>query len=394
MKFYIVLLILLFESAFGYCVGSVSDSNTVVSILTCAPGKEIYSIYGHNAVRIVNKNENSDLVFNYGTFDFKTPGFTLKFMRGKLPYHISVAPYPNFIYEYDYFKRSVTEQVLNLDSLEKQQIVQFLRWNMRPENKNYKYDFFQDNCATRLRDIIQKFAIHTQWDETKTSGKTFRTIIKEYQKDWPWLNFGVDLIIGSPADKVTSLHQQAFIPDYLATAIANASIKKQSVVPLTLSTVEVLSFDDDKMDVNFWYGPNVVFYLLLAFEIFLFFTVVPVRFRTWLRKYDQLWLSIILLSSVLMMFMWFFTDHIPTKNNWNLLWANPLIGIWWFLNGKNKKYTLALQGILYTLLIISMVNALPGAQFLPQFFHPVIFSIGTIIILKLMRMSKNERQIA
>ena len=122
-----------------------------VSILTCAPGDQLYSMYGHNAIRVRDNAIGTDLVFNYGTFDFNTPGFAIKFMRGKLPYLLSVARYDDFIYEYTYFQRDVMEQELALSQEQKSGIISFLDENMRPENRAYAYDFFQDNCATRLR---------------------------------------------------------------------------------------------------------------------------------------------------------------------------------------------------------------------------------------------------
>jgi hypothetical protein len=126
-------------------------SDVTISILTCVPGKEIYSIYGHNAIRIQDRSSQSDIVYNYGTFDFDTPGFTLKFMRGKLPYLLAEGDFVRFMREYQYFERAVTEQVLDLDSIQKKQIIDALAFNMLPENRAYKYDFFMDNCATRLR---------------------------------------------------------------------------------------------------------------------------------------------------------------------------------------------------------------------------------------------------
>ena len=130
-----------------------------VSIITCAPGDELYSIFGHSAIRVNDSINQIDLVFNYGTFDFDTPNFYLKFMRGKLNYMLSMAPYDRFLFEYVYYKRSVWEQVLDLSEVEKNNLFQALIINAEPEHRNYHYHFFFDNCATRIRDMAAGYEI-------------------------------------------------------------------------------------------------------------------------------------------------------------------------------------------------------------------------------------------
>lgn len=373
---------------FSFSYAQQKDSEDVlISVLTCSPGEALYSIYGHNAIRIYDRNSGIDVVYNYGTFDFNTPGFALKFMRGKLPYLLSTAGYADFLREYEYFKRDVDEQLLNLDSIEKQKIIQFLAINMLPENRAYKYDFFKDNCATRLRDIISANIIGVKWDESKSSGKTFRQIIKEYQQNMPWTNFGIDLIIGAPADKVTTLQDEAFIPDYLSNAIQNAAITTPSSKKLVASSFSVLSFDKDKsISFPFYLSPWFLFLILLLIELNFLFRFLAKKMSPWMAKYDKVWLVLISISSLLMIFMWFGTDHIPTKNNYNLLWCNPLLVVFWWKKAKEKKtfvkwFFLLLSGLLF----ISFVNAIPGIYLLPQYFHPIVLLIASILMLKLYR---------
>lgn len=353
-------------------------SDITVSILTCAPGHDIYTIYGHNAIRIVDNTAGTDLVYNYGTFDFKTKGFIIKFMRGKLPYTLDVATYNRFIAEYDYFQRDVTEQVLSLDSLQKQKVVKYLEVNMQPENRTYKYDFFMDNCATRLRDIIDHNITGFTWDTTRASNKTFRQIIKEYQNRMPWTNFGIDLIIGAPADQKTTLSQETFIPDYLAEAIQFAKYADPKQNGLQLKENKILGFDLPNSNPNFLLSPYFLFLLLLLIEINIFFRHLRGISTHWIKKYDQFWLIVLTLASVLMLFMWFGTDHIPTKYNWNILWASPLITLWWW----KKETSPWLSYIIAFGLVITIINAIPGIQILPQYFHPIVGIISLILILK------------
>ena len=134
------------------------DSSRIrISLLTCTPGDELYSIFGHSAIRIIDSNSVTDYVFNYGTFNFEDDGFYLKFIRGKLLYFLSVENSQDFMYEYSSMRRGITEQVLNFSAEEKKQIEYALIENLKDENKYYKYDFFLDNCTSRLRDIILKY---------------------------------------------------------------------------------------------------------------------------------------------------------------------------------------------------------------------------------------------
>lgn len=367
-----------------------TDESIKISILTCSPGDQVYSIYGHNAIRIINANQGTDLVYNYGTFDFNTPGFAIKFMRGKLPYMLSVVEFYDFLGEYQYFNRSVTEQELQLDSIQKQKIIEYLNVNMKPENRAYKYDFFDDNCATRLRDIIDKNVDQFEWDESKASGKTFRQIIKEYQKKMPWTDFGIDLIIGSPADRKTTLSEESFIPDYLSTAIFYARYQDDTKTGLQYKKTEILPTLKIGAPNNFLWSPWIVFLILLLVEINIFIRVLRGQNSKWIQLYDKVWLVVVTLSSALLLFMWFATDHIPTKYNWNILWANPLIPFWWWANRKGSHSSFWIGFVIVFCVFISVLNAIPGLQFLPQFFHPFIIVIGAIIFLKGLRVCKNK----
>jgi hypothetical protein len=366
--------------------GDFPSDSIRISILTCAPGDQLYSMYGHNAIRVRDNAIGTDLVFNYGTFDFNTPGFAIKFMRGKLPYLLSVARYEDFIYEYTYFQRDVMEQELALSQEQKSGIISFLDENMRPENRAYAYDFFQDNCATRLRDIIEKHTDGLVWPSASDSLKTFRQIIKEYQQDRPWTNFGIDLILGAPADEVASLREQAFIPDYLADMMEGAIIQVSEERPLVLKTNEVLSFEK-KQDSNFASGsPFFVFLIILIGELRFYFGSANNLQRKLLMYLDHAFLILITCASLLMIFMWFGTDHSPTKYNWNILWANPLWPVWWYASVYKKSYTKFCFNILQLALIMSFLNAVPGLQFLPQYFHPAILPVIGILWFKMRRM--------
>jgi len=360
-----------------------------ISLITVGVGASIESIYGHNAIRVRNTALETDITYNYGTFDFETPGFVLKFMRGQLPYRVSTANYENFLNYYHRERRSVTEQILELDSLEKTKIIQFLEFNILPENREYMYDFFMDNCATRLRDILNNQITDLKWDDTQSSQKTFRQIIKEYQKVMPWTDFGIDLIIGANADKKTDLRLESFIPDYLMTAVSHAT-KTSNGKKLERSKIVVLDVEQESTKIPFFFKPIFLFIVLLLLEINLFFRGLNNKVKPWIKKYDTFWIIILAICSLLMLFMWWGTDHVATKNNWNLLWANPLLPLWYFGNKLfGKHHNIVMYSIL-GLLFVSLVNAIPNLQFLPQYFNFIVSIISVILLLKIIRIHKSS----
>lgn len=374
---------------------SQTDQNLQISLLTCSPGKEIYSIYGHNAIRIRERGSNFDYVYNYGTFDFNTPGFALKFMRGKLPYRLSINNYNRFLDEYNYLQRDVTEQVLQTDSISAARILNFLTENYKPENREYIYDFFFDNCATRLRDVINTgWDGKIRWNESKSSGKTFRSIIKEYQKEWPWLDFGVDLIIGEVADKKASLREEMFIPDYLMVAIRNCEINKSGMYsPISNVERNILSFNRNNKTgiLSLLWHPITVFLILLLLELFILYKSVRNKhFGTnVLKRYDTLWFLLLGIAGTVMLFMWFGTDHQACGQNWNILWTVPVMPLL-AVRYLSDRMQIWLNYFIRLLIALSIVNSIPGIHFLPQYFHPVVGLIGLITILKLIRKKNNS----
>ena len=359
-----------------------------ISILTCAPGQELYSLYGHNAIRIQDASSGSDIVYNYGTFDFDTPNFAVKFMRGRLPYLLSASTFFDFLQEYEYFERAVVEQELQLSGDEKRKILAYLSTNMLPENRAYQYDFFYDNCATRLRDIINAAVPEVVWPDNEQGPKTYRQIIKEYQKDWPWTDFGIDLIIGARADVLADVQARTFIPDYLDKALTVAHQGRTKVERLQYNRKTILDYPKKETSGTWLPSPFVLFCILLFNEIYLLMTGRKGKMKAWLKWYDHAWVVILTLAAILMSVMWFGTDHQATKDNWNMLWANPLWMVWAWRSKFGSTFRSACFGFLIALCLVSFVNAIPGMQILPQYFHWAVAPVCALLILKLIRQKR------
>jgi hypothetical protein len=296
------------------------SSRLRISLLTCTPGNELYSIFGHSAIRIVDSNNVNDLVFNYGTFNFNDDEFYIKFIKGKLNYFVSVQQTEDFIYSYSAEGRGVTEQILNLSEQEKNDIKYALVENLKEENKYYQYDFFYDNCTTRLRDIISKNKQPNPILPYVMPEKTrFRQAIHMYlnKSEQHWSKLGIDLLLGAKTDKIMSAEEQEFLPENLMSAFdkcANQKLvseKNQLTPPTFINQILKPTFT-----------PNFCFWIFFAVILILSFLKNKfVSIITTGLDFTMLFFTGAL--GILFIFMWFGTDHIMTKNNYNILWALP-----------------------------------------------------------------------
>ena len=217
-----------------------------ISLLTCASGEEIYSLFGHTAIRYENYTRGIDAVFNYGIFNFNAPNFILRFALGETDYQLGVTNYERFAAEYYYLERDVWQQELNLTVQEKEKLIMLLEENYRPENRIYRYNFFYDNCATRPRDLIEKSidgTLQYAGDMTDTdSGISFRDLLHKYSKGHPWSRFGMDLCMGSQADKTINRRLMMFVPFYVQEYFNQARIvnKEGETRPLVLNEEKII----------------------------------------------------------------------------------------------------------------------------------------------------------
>ena len=206
--------------------GEKLEGAPTISLLTCYPGKQIYSLYGHTAIRYVNQDEGIDLVINYGLFDSNAPHFLAKFILGETNYTVGALPYPFFIEEYRRENRKVIEQELNLTKEEITQIVKYIDNNLRPENRSYNYNIFYKNCTTQARDAIFN---NLNIQKASPSGgrlegaPTYRSLLHQYTQDHPWIQFGTDLLLGLKADKQLTTTQRQFLPIELMKQIDKLS---------------------------------------------------------------------------------------------------------------------------------------------------------------------------
>lgn len=342
-----------------------------ISLLTVGRAdEELWQNFGHTAIRIKDSILGWDLVYNYGTFNFNDDAFLIKFIKRKLLYYESVDNFPEFEQMYREENRWIREQQLNLTQEQKQQLFEKLTINAREENKYYIYDFLFDNCSTRPRDIILSLFKDKTFAKDADDESTFRQLIDRNVPN-EWLDLGMDLLIGIPTDKKSG-YDRTFLPDELMQLYDSTKIDGK---PLVNSNELILDVVPEHHATN-WLTPGLVFWLLffiilmlqIKFSFFSRFKVIPVLYFILLGLFG--WLFV---------FMWFFTDHLCTKWNLNILWAMPLnIPFFFFVFNKQiTKVTLTFIKVYRILLIVLLI----GWWANPQTYHIAVIPLILIGIL-------------
>lgn len=340
-----------------------------ISVLTCSPGPDLYSSFGHTALRIQDSINGKwvDVVYNYGTFEF-TDDFYFKFAKGQLDYRLSRSSFGDFQYEYLLTGRGIWEQKLLITPEEKQRLFDLLEENYLPENRTYRYDFFYDNCSTRVRDIIKK-AVNNQVNFTYVypDRRTYREAIQHYLDFHAWSDFGIDVALGLPCDKVMEAEGAMFLPDSLMKELEYAT---HGNGPLVSKIEEVIPQEYELEE-----GDGIT-----PLKLLLVILLVQVALGWFLRKkyrvnlLDRLLLFTIGLVGVLVTFLWFFTDHQATVWNLNILWANPLLLIVAFLPSRLWKKSW------WNMYMIGAIIAVVGWPFLPQQMHLAVLPLALSMI--------------
>ncbi len=351
--------------------------NLRISLLTCTPGEDLYSTFGHSAIRITDTVSHRDVVYNYGTFNFEEPGFYTKFIRGKLTFYISTEEFNSFLYSYQYENRGITEQVLNLTCAEKYNLLLLLQTNLMPQNRYYKYDFTFDNCTTRLRDLLEKAtAYKVHFPEILHKEATFRDLIYEYlnYNDKQWSKLGIDILLGSRLDVQMKPREVMFLPDYLMIGFDSATVDGRNLV---YEKNKLIDTDTNAKGRHLLTDPIFIFAFLFLLIVILSFSKNNFVKRT-LIAFDGFLLFVTGLLGFLIIFMWTGTDHLMTKDNYNLLWAWPTNVIAAFYIHAKKQAAIRyffLYALFILLLFICWFN-------LPQHLNPALMPVMGILIFR------------
>ncbi|MEM9856375.1 MAG: DUF4105 domain-containing protein [Bacteroidota bacterium] len=361
---------------------TILSSDAEIRIVTVGPYQgELYSAFGHSGIRVLDPINGLNDFYNYGIFDFDQPNFYLNFARGFLNYRLAVMPYDRVVNFYAYQDRYIHEQVLNLDSAQKQRLFEFLTWNAKPENMYYYYDYFYDNCATRVRDAIEDtFQGKVQFDDSYISTDyTIRDLTDVYLKEQPWGDLGIDICLGLPMDKKATPYMYMFLPDYVESAFDDAKIDQNGrKVPLVKETIITYSTQGTVIIEPSLITPMMVFIFLLFLGIVL--TIWAYKKGKSLFWFDTILFSIIGLVGWLLFVLWVATDHNAAAKNMNLLWAVPLhfpAGI--LLLKRNWS---RFSSVYFTCTAFLMSILLITWSFLPQNLHEVFVPLTFLIVIR------------
>lgn len=320
---YLVLTLVLFMCQVGLRAQRVNDSITV-SLLTCSPGNLVYEIYGHTAVRVEDHTLGTDVVFNYGVFEFNKPHFVWNFLLGKTDYMVQPLPYFLFSMEYEERGSSITSQQLNLTRAEANELYNKLLDNSRPENCHYRYNFLYCNCTTKVRDMLES-AIHGTVKYKERSKKTYRQALHEFTAGSPWCELGDDLLLGASTDTLLTDRTQMFLPSYYMDYVSDAVIYDSAcnARPLLLGKSQVLLKEGIHPQTDTFpvspLGCVGIFggVLLLVFGLEYYF-----RRICW--GVDFFLMPGIGAAGLLVTFMFFFSEHPAVGSNWQVWVFNPL----------------------------------------------------------------------
>jgi len=323
-----------------------------LSLLTCSPGQEVYSLYGHTAIRFRDlRDESQDWVFSYGMFSFKKKFFVLRFMFGLTDYDLGVLPIKAFLEEYSKRGSSVTEQMLNLSPEEKMALTNALFENAAPENRTYRYNYFYDNCTTRARNIIERcMGGQKQYPSEDVETATWRQLVHRYTAGHPWAQCGVDLLLGVKADMKTTAREQQFLPEMLMEDFAGATttLYGQSK-PLVSSTRMTVKPGVQLVEREFPLTPMECAAILLVVSTLIMIAELK-RHRTY-RAWDVVLMTLSGLAGVII-FLMFFSQHPTTSTNLQILLLNPLplIFVW-----KPRRWWWQLWGVLLVAFLVGSI---------------------------------------
>lgn len=341
---------------------SLSDK-AYVSFIACEPGDEVYTVFGHAAIRIKDSQNGIDHCYHWGIFDYNTTDFIYRFVKGETDYEMGIYPTHLFMSEYIYRQSTVYEAIINLTPEEKQHIYENLLTNYEPQNRKYRYNYVFDNCSTRpVNLILSSFNRPTCYD-TKRKESTFRDIISMYTKKGSLLCIGIDIIVGSHADKNITDYESTAFPLLALEYLQHSKLDSSTTAPFLILRDNTIYRGIDRLTQT--KSPMRHLYCSLCILITILILIHYHKTRTIPKITFTVFLTISTLFGLLITFLTFFSEHPLVGYNYNALWLNPmhfLLIIAIFM--KPNKYTS------YTSLFFLITTAAAGIIYLLGIQHP------------------------
>jgi len=334
-----------------------------ISILTIGPGSSLSDAFGHSGIRVIDRVNDYDIVFNYGVYDFNDPGFYGNFVKGRPIYSLGLNSFENFYRNYVNQSRQIIEQKLNLSEYQKKVLVNKLITNSKEENKDYKYNYFENNCSTKIGDIFNVLLEEEIRNEglnlDNINSNSYRKLVYQHVVPNSWGVLGIDICLGSVIDKNITDQDELFLPYNLKLyfdKLGNSNIRNGDLVETSILFGEYIEYKETS------FSP---LYVLLILSLI----IIIVTFLDYLRITRNVFLDIIILLitgliGLLLVYLWFFSNHIASAWNYNLLWAIPfnLILLFQLLKKNQNRWILSYLKINVLMLLLMCLHWIIGIQ--------------------------------
>lgn len=351
-----------------------------VSIITVLPGDAIHTAFGHSAIKVDNR------LYNYGTFSFHAPGFLSNFVKGKMQYYLGIERFDRVLFRYIHREdRSIYEQKLNLTPEQTGELIKFLRFNARKENKYYDYEFVKDNCSSRIRDVLVRVlgeeitfsdAVSEQIGE-----KSYRDYIRSYLGNHPWFDAGIQFTLGTVADRKVPAEDAFFLPEMVLDQFKGCNLTGDSHFIYESELPPGLKGRNKPLlpGIN---PPVLTFSLLIAAEILLYLMALRKKIPgTLLKVFETSAVVINLLGGILLFYLMFFSAHFAVKGNLHILWLTPLsLILLCTMHLQDKRIAKVVATVLFSAALTSVAVFAAGFQKTCTAYYPaVIFYLAVYL---------------
>ena len=334
-----------------------------ISILTIGPGNSLSDAFGHSGIRVIDKQNNFDIVFNYGVYDYNAPNFYSNFVKGRPIYSLGLNNYEDFYNSYVKQSRQIIEQKINLSEYQKKLLVNKLITNSREANRSYQYNYFEDNCSTKIADIfneiLEKEIENENYDLDATTLNSYRKLVYKHISPNSWGALGIDICLGAVIDRNISLKDELFLPYNLKSYFDNLgglNIKDGNLVETNVIYGEYSDYTENSF--------SPVYVILILSLIIILITFFDYIRRSKTTILDVILLLITGLIGLLLIYLWFFSNHIASAWNYNLLWAMPfnLILVYGLLKKNKSKWILSYLKFSILMLLLLSLHWVIGVQ--------------------------------
>ena len=384
----VLLLFFFFLSSFSYSNEQDLDRYSI-SILTVSPGKDLADAFGHSGIRVIDRELNYDVVFNFGIYDFQAPNFYSNFVKGRPIYSLGINNYNRFLNNYQNQNRGIVEHKIQISNNKKDDVIRLLLENSKQENKFYIYDYFNDNCSTKVADLFianLNDTYSTEIDLSSKSNVSYRSLIYEMIPKNSWGSLGIDICLGSIIDQDINYRQTFFLPSMFGNFLDRIESSNPEIIESKFILESQDTSEESALNLT-----KPMFVLFLISTIIVLITFRDFRNNRQTKVLDVLLISITSIIGLLISYLWFFSDHSAASQNYNILWASPLnilLLIDLFAN-KKRKWILGYLKFIFLMLLLMISHWILSVQT----FNITLFSFIFALLIRYLFLIYNHKKL-